>query len=631
MSRRACRGSRCFRVRIAALGVISASLLAICGCLHSQTRLQADEENEKDRYEVKTIGQVAQVGNHLPLQVWGVGLVVGLNGTGSPPPASSYRSMLEADLLKKKLEDTSVKKLLSQSDISLVLVSAIIPPGAHRDDTVDVNVILPPGSRTTSLRGGRLLECDLYNYDLARNLSQTAANPDAILKGQLQARAEGPLLVGFGAGDEAERVKQGRIWNGARVRAERPFYLALNEGQQFARIASIVADRINETFQARFPGGPSGEIALATNSQGVFLSVPQQYKHNLPRYLRVVCLIPMRIDAAAGEQGAYRRMLGEDVLDPAHCITAALRLEALGKESVPLLKRGLQSDRPLVRFAAAEALAYLGEPSCGQVLAQSAEEFPDLRAYALVALASLDEAASRVQLRRLMGSSQPELRYGAFVGLRNLDSRDPMVQGKMLNDSFWLHRVLPGSTPLVHFSTGRRAEIVLFGEDAQLKPPFSILAGEFTIKAPADDTQCTIGHFSPAEHIVNHRQCSLRLEEIITVLAEEGALYPEAVEMLRQATARGSVSCRVENDALPQASPELVYELADLGRKGKNSQANVDPALVERDEEIRNARADLGATPTLFDRGNGRRSRTATEHEDESMMRDRRGAAGSLR
>jgi hypothetical protein len=594
-----------------------AILLAAVGCLNPLTRLQSDEESEKDRYQVKVIGDVTQVDNGGPMQVSGIGLVVGLNGTGSSPPPGPYRTMLEHDLLQRKVEN--VKKVLSSPDVSLVLVTAIVPAGAHKDDRVDVEVALPPGSRSTSLRGGRLFECDLYNYDLAGRLSQSAQNPEAWLKGHPYARAEGALLVDLGDGDESARLKQGRIWGGARVRADRPFFLSLNPDQQYARIASVVADRVNDTFHGRYLGGPSTEVAVAKNSNGVFLSVPQQYKYNLPRYLRVVRLIPMRTDNTGGNLAAYRKKLAEDLLDPAYTITAALRLEALGKDSVPFLKKGLQSDRPLVRFAAAEALAYQGDPSCGQVLAQSVEEFPDLRAFGLVGLASLDEAVSRVQLRHLMASPEPEIRYGAFVALRNLDSHDPLVQGEMLNDAFWLHRVLPNTTPLVHFSTSRRAEIVLFGEDAMLKPPFALLAGEFTLKAPADDVQCTIGRFSTRDG-VNHRQCSLRLEEIIRVLAEEGAGYPEVVEVLRQAASRGNITCVVRCDALPQTRESQVYELAAVGRK--DAPTNADPSLVQRDEEIRKGRAELGMTPTLFDRGNVRRQRTAIEQEADSGLRD---------
>jgi hypothetical protein len=614
MNRRVCRGCRSFRA--VALGLLVAALVTSLGCLHPETRLQAGDDAERDRYEIKTVGSVTQVANSGPIPVAGIGLVVGLAGTGSSPPPGAQRSMLEADLLKRNVEN--VKQLLSSPDISLVQVSAFVPPGAHKNDTVDVEITLPPGSRTTSLRGGRLVACELFNYEFASNLSERAANSDRVLPGHPLVRAEGSLLVGFGDGEEAARVRQGRIWGGGRIKADRPIYLVLNEDQQYARVASTVADLINETFHGRFLGGPSGEIAVAKTSSGVNLSVPQQYKHNLEHYLRVVCLIPLRMDAT---QSGYRRKLSEDLLDPAHTVTAALRLEALGKESVPVLKRGLQSDRPLVRFAAAEALAYLGDPSCGQELARDVQEFPDLRAFALTALASLDEAVSRVQLRGLLAATEPEVRYGAFRALRALDEHDPAVRGELLNESFWLHRTVPNSEPLVHFSTGKRAEIILFGMEPALKSPFALSAGEFTLTASAENQQCTIGRFSPQQG-VSHRQCSFRIEDIIRTLADEGATYADIIEMLRQANASGIDGCRIANDALPQATS--VYDLAAAGRRlkvGQEIDSNLDPALMESDAEIKNARLDLGTTPTLFDAG--KHSRVADSAE-QAVQRDRK-------
>jgi flagellar basal body P-ring protein FlgI len=617
MIRRACRDHRFFRAREAALILLSAAFVALAGCVNPQTRGQAEEEPERDRYEVKTIGMVSQVANADPIPVAGIGLVVGLNGTGSSPPTGGFRATLERDLLKMKVEN--VNKLLSSSDISIVQVSALIPPGAHKNDKLDVEITLPPGSRTTSLRGGRLVACDLYNYELARNLSERAANADTAFKGHPLARAEGMLLVGFGNGDEAALLKQGRIWGGARLRTDRPFYLALNDDQQYARVAATVAERVNETFHGRYLGGPSGEVATARNSSGVYLSVPQQYKHNLPRYLRVVRTIPLRMDAA---QAGYRRKLGEDLLDAAHAVTAALRLESLGKDSVPLLKRGLQSDRPLVRFVAAEALAYLGDPLAAQELARAVENYPDLRAFGLAALASLDEAASRVELHRLLASPIPEVRYGAFRALRALDEHDPAVQGELLADSFWLHRVMPNSEPLVHFSTTRRAEVLVFGLAPALKPPLAISAGEFTLTASAENGQCTIGRFSP-QYGISHRQCSFKIEDIIRAMAEEGAMYPEIVDVLRQAHARGNEDCPIVNDALLQETS--VQDLANLGRRlkdGTDRESNVDPALVQSDTEVRSARGDMGATPTLFD--SGRRSLAATEMGDRAAQVDRK-------
>jgi len=182
---------------------------------------------------------------------------------------------------------------------------------------------------------------------------------------------------------------------------------------------------------------------------------------------------------------------------------------------------------------------------------------------------------------------------------------------------------MPNSEPLVHFTTSRRAEVILFGMEPTLKPPFGISAGEFTVTASAENQQCTIGRFSTQDG-VSHRQCSFKIEEIIRVMADEGAMYPEIVEMLRQADLRGHGSCRIVNDALPQATS--VHDLAILGRRlkdGGDADSNVDPVLVQRDNEIRNARGDLGDTPTLFEQANARRSRNS-DADAMALQRDRK-------
>src|SRR5262249_4495193 len=134
MNRRVCQVCRSFRVRVVALGSLTAALLALVGCADPQTRLQAEDDALRDRYEVKTVGDLSQVANAEPIAVAGIGLVVGLNGTGSSPPPGGYRSMLEQDLLKLKIEN--VKNLLSSTDVSMVQVSALIPPGAHKGDHI---------------------------------------------------------------------------------------------------------------------------------------------------------------------------------------------------------------------------------------------------------------------------------------------------------------------------------------------------------------------------------------------------------------------------------------------------------------------------------------------------------------
>lgn len=579
--------------RFSALAVLVSTLV---GCFEPQARLQSDEET--DRYKeaaVQTIGNVTAVANAEQVAVSGVGLVVSLDGTGGSAPPGGFRTMLEDYLRKKKVEN--IKELLASPETAMVLVSGLIPAGARRNDPIDVEVTLPVGSKVRSLRGGYLTECLLYDYSSTRQISPNTTRPDRVMIGHVLARAEGPLLVGFGDGDEAAKVKQGRIWGGGKVEIDRPFWLALNSDQQFARVAMRVAERVNETFQGPYQT-PGTMLAEAKTKEVVSLRVPPQYRQNLERYLRVIRFVPLQEMPPASSP--YRRRLEEDLLDPSRTIPTALRLEALGTDSIPALKKGLASNHALVRFAAAEALAYLGSTSCGDELAKLAAEEPMLRAYCLAALASLDEGVCFNQLRELMACTSPELRYGAFRALRALDERNDSIKGEFLNDSFWLHRVVPGSTSLVHMSTSRRAEIVVFGEEPFLEPPYSFMAGpEFTITAGDNDQHCTISRFS-VQHGTKKTQCSLRLTDVLHKLAELGGTYPDAVELLRQAERNKCLSCTVAVDALPEAPSVL-----QLARAGK-----ADSSVKVVDGEILNARSEFGATPSLFQRGIQRSVRT---------------------
>jgi len=582
---------------------LASLLLGLFGCVSPPTRLRgADEPGHDKAAEVKTVGDVTTFANADPITVCGVGLVTDLEGTGGDAPPGDYRKLLESQLLQAGVEN--VKEVLASPNNAMVLVSGLIPAGAHKDDPIDVEITLPAQSRTTSLRGGYLRKCFLMDFDSAKSLVPTYDKGNPTFIGHKLAHAEGPVLVGFGDDGEAGKLRHGRIWGGGRSHIERQFALILNEGQQLTPVAQRVADRINETFHGP-TRGMLGEIAHPMRRELVYLKVPHQYRHNLPHFMRVVRLIPL--DESVEGRGLYRNKLARQLLDPATTVSAALRLEALGPDSIDVLKTGLTSAQPLVRFCSAEALAYLDCPACGQELAHLVEQQPELRAYCLTALASLDESVSHVELRKLLASTSTETRYGAFRSLRALDERDPLVRGEMFNESFWLHQVAPGTEPLVHLSCTRRPEIVLFGDEPRLVPPFSFLAGDFTVTADKGDTHCTISRFS-AEHGTSRRQCALQVADVLRTLAELGGMYPEAFDMLRQAGDCRCVSCPVAIDALPQAVS--VYDLAKKGGE-----------FLKVDQEIRNARLEFGQTPTLFDKGvGGPRSPLHSDHE--TALRD---------
>jgi len=514
------------------------------------------------------------------------------------------RPLLEELLRQQHLK--TVSELLDSPDNALVLVSGLIPAGSRKVDKVDLEIALPGPSKVTSLRGGTLQDCVLYTYNTTRNaglgINPEFAKPDQLLKGHIVARARGPLVVGLGDGDEPARVRRGYIWEGGVCLLDRPFCLVLNNDRQFkqvlaksvaehinkAALSNAVAERINGVFQddthqrqfkrlqeldavtsqinTKFPGQDlgKGEMAQAVSREVINIKVPYEYRLNPERYLLVVRLIPLR--ETSDVQARYRHRLEQMLLDPTKTVRAALRLEALGKDSIPPLKKGLTSEHVLVRFCSAEALAYLGSPSCAEELARLAQQHEPLRSACLKALASLDEAVCHVKLAELMAEPVPDLRYGAFHALRQLGDRDLQSQADLLNDSFWLHRVVPNSPPMVHLSTTRRAEIVFFGQDPCLVPPAKILAGpEFTVTAAQGDTCCVVSRFVMQSEKIYRHTCSLRLEEVIRTMAGMGGQYPDVVDLLRKAENWKCLNCAVNVDALPQSS-----SVVDLARGGRD-------------------------------------------------------------
>src|SRR3954462_8839373 len=94
-----------FRSRMLRLPLLIAFVLSQAGCSTPQIRSQKEEETEKERYPVRTVGDVSSFGNADPVVVSGVGLGEGLEGTGSAAPAGDLRQLIEHELQRQKVKD----------------------------------------------------------------------------------------------------------------------------------------------------------------------------------------------------------------------------------------------------------------------------------------------------------------------------------------------------------------------------------------------------------------------------------------------------------------------------------------------------------------------------------------------
>jgi len=573
-------------------------LAGLAGCVELPThRGQSAEETERDKdLDIRTIGDISTVSNAGILPISGVGLVTHLSGTGGGSPPSMFRKMLEDHLLKQNTRDlkmlldahtvTTVKQLLESPDCAMVMLAAVILPGSRKGDLLDIDVTLPAGSKVTSLRGGILEYSTLMDYATTQDIKPDAKTND-LLQGHVLAHARGPVVVGMDANDEPTHLRKGRVWSGGVSHIDRPFFLVLNNDQKFARVANVVASRINvmvqddpqkrlelnnrllvlnevtEGINHQFAGKGQTTMAQAHTRDGVDVFVPYPYRLNPERYLRVIRLMPLQEDPK--KEARYKARLEKMLLDPKDTVRAALRLEALGKDSVPVLKRGLESEHALVRFSAAESLAYLGSTAGCEQLTRLAERYSILRAYCLLAMTSLEEGICKQHLEEMLAAPDAELRCGAFQALRQMPDSDRGLRGRLLGRAFWLHQVAAGSQPLVFFTLQQRAEIVLFGSDIHFVPPVKILAGpEFVITSETGDDRCTVSRFQVADGNVQRKQCSLRLPDVLITMVELGGQYPDAIQLLSKAEEYHCLSCPVCFRTLPEFVS--VQTLADGGK-----------------------------------------------------------------
>jgi len=211
---------------------------------------------------IKDIATVAGVRSN---QLFGYGIVVGLDGTGDQTSQAPFTIQSIANMLAKFGVTIPAGSNPQLKNVAAVTVTAELPPFSKPGQTIDVTVASI--GNASSLRGGELLLTPLHGLD-----------------DEVYAFAQGSLVVsGFGVnGKDGSRISlnvpsSGRIPNGANVEREVPTqfahnpFLVLNLNTPDFTTAARVAAGINKVL-----GAGTAEAKDAVSIQVAAPSDPDQ-------------------------------------------------------------------------------------------------------------------------------------------------------------------------------------------------------------------------------------------------------------------------------------------------------------------------------------------------------------------
>ena len=433
------------------------------------------------------------------------------------------------------------------------------------------------------------------------------------MKGHEYGVASGPILISSGEGGDkaslAGVLRRGKVLGGARSFKNRDLSLFVRNEFRSIRNSKRIADRIGARFHHYNRHGQREPLAVPKTDQLITLKVHPGYRDNYARYLQVVRNIAFRETPVARRLRLQR--LQEELLDPQTSEMAAVRLEAIGEDAVPFLKRGLKSPLLEVRFNAAVALAYLDDASGVHVLAEAARGEPAFRVFAFAALSAVDDAESHLALRDLVHERSAETRYGAFRALSVLDAHDAVIRGENLNDQFQLHVIESPTEPMIHLTKRRRPEVVIFHAQQQFETPLVVRAGRrIQVTALANSDTITVSRFEVGKDD-RREEVPTNVADVIRKVVDLGASYPDVVQMLVQAERQHNLAGHIAIDALPRAGrfyerpqPELAGRPTQRARIGNSSRT---PNLFDAGDDAPrdNTRADVSFDASSRQRASG--------------------------
>jgi len=295
---------------------------AISLALSTTAFAQTGFSPEVPEVRVKDIARLEPVRDN---QLTGLGLVVGLDGTGDS--RTSVASMQMVANMLERFGLTVTDDQLRLRNVAAVMVTATLPAFARPGDRIDATVSSIGDAR--SLQGGYLLMTPLV-----------AAN------GEVYAVAEGPVSIGgFNVRSGSASVQRnhpvvGMVTGGAIV--ERTVPITLGEDGLLTWVLQdsdfSTANRVAEAINERFGDG----TAIALDGSAVQVRIPEVLRSNPVPFIAMVDELTVRPDAVA--QVVVNERTGTIVVG--HNVRIATVAVAHGGISVRIEQREVVSQPP---------------------------------------------------------------------------------------------------------------------------------------------------------------------------------------------------------------------------------------------------------------------------------------------
>lgn len=562
------------------LALVAVAALCGSGCAGDTTGLgspNSPKKFKKPEYLGETVGQRAFFTGADSVPVQGIGLVTGLNGTGSRTHPPGLRSRILKIMMQHRVPNAVT--VLSDPNTAVVYISGYLPPGAREGDRFDLFLVAASGTQTTSLEGGTLLAADLARTEPTRT---------GTLRGTILATGSGELFVSPFVLEDRRRTMSDRggnsvrpigpgappadppplagrapiptqdpklawILGGGRVKTTRRFYLNLLEPSE--RLAEQMVYHIN----ARFPRAAKGR----TNPGIIDLQVPASATHNKLHFLDVVGAIYLVRNPSTRElrmrELVKQLAAGQDVV----AVTAAL--EAFGKPVIPLVEPLLTHRNDATRFYAAALLARLAQVRALAPLTRFAlDDQSKFQELAVLALGELPDGGGAGGIYSALNAQSPAVRIAAYLTLRRIAPR--MLNAAVVPGRMELATARTTAEPFIYVARSIEPRVVIFG-DVQVRPPLFVDTPR--LLASAQENSDRIILINKRYGVKDHIETSLRLTEIIRVLAGPPAVsierkkptgldlsYSDVVGFLDRASKTRSLTSRIVYETIEIITPD---------------------------------------------------------------------------